>query len=163
MSEQTQEHAPTPQDVAKPAPPAEPAQAETDWKAEARKWESRAKENAEARKELDSIRDAQKSEAEKAADRVAAAEKSAADALAELLRFKVAGKHGITDPDDIELFLTGSDEETLTRQAQRLSDRNAEASQPRRPLPDPNQGRSTQGATSTADQFAAALSDVLNH
>lgn len=43
-------------------------------------------------------------------------------AKAEVLRFRVAAKHGITD-EDAELFLVGSDEETLTRQAERLTER----------------------------------------
>lgn len=59
--------------TAQPAAPAAPAQ-ETDWKAEARKWESRAKENSEAAKRLAEIEEASKSEAQKAADRLAAAE-----------------------------------------------------------------------------------------
>jgi hypothetical protein len=50
----------------------------------------------------------------------AAAERDAA--RAELLRYKVATKFGIAD-EDIELFLTGTDEETLTKQAERLADR----------------------------------------
>jgi hypothetical protein len=62
----------TPTPTAPPAPAA-PAQ-ETDWKAEARKWESRAKENSEATKRLAEIEEASKSEAQKLADRAAAAE-----------------------------------------------------------------------------------------
>lgn len=58
--------------TATPAPPA-PAQ-ETDWKAEARKWEARAKENSTATARLAEIEEASKSEAQKLADRAAAAE-----------------------------------------------------------------------------------------
>lgn len=43
-------------------------------------------------------------------------------ARAEALRFRVASKFQISD-EDADLFLTGSDEETLTRQAQRLAER----------------------------------------
>jgi hypothetical protein len=50
----------------------------------------------------------------------AAAERDAA--RAELLRYKVATKFGIAD-EDVALFLTGTDEETLTKQAERLADR----------------------------------------
>jgi len=63
----------TPNDPTPPPAPAAPAQ-ETDWKAEARKWESRAKENSEARQRLSEIEEASKSEAQKLADRAAAAE-----------------------------------------------------------------------------------------
>lgn len=82
MSQPTPEApAPTPT----PAPPAEttldptppapeaPAQ-ETDWKAEARKWESRAKENKSAAERLAELEESQKTEAQKLADRAAAAE-----------------------------------------------------------------------------------------
>ncbi len=136
-----------------------PAQ-ETDWKAEARKWEARAKENTEAAKRLQEIEDAQKSEAEKAAERMAQLEKDAATARSEALRLKVAIKHGISD-EDADLFLTGSDEETLTKQAERLAARYEDAGKPRQPKPDRNQGRQSGGSTSTADQFAAAVGDLI--
>jgi hypothetical protein len=71
---------------------------------------------------LDEIEAANKSEIEKATEKAAAAEQAAAAAKAEALRWKIAAKHGITD-DDAELFLTGTDEETLTKQAQRLAER----------------------------------------
>lgn len=109
---------------------------------------------------LDEIEDAQKSEAEKAAERIALLEKEASTARAEALRFKVASKHGISD-EDADLFLTGSDEETLTKQAERLAARYEDAGKPRPPKPDRNQGRQSGGSTSTADQFAAAVGDLL--
>lgn len=96
------------------------------WKQKAREQEKRAKENAEAAKRLAEIEEAQKSEAEKSADRLRAAEVERDAALREALRFKVASKHGISD-EDADLFLTGSDEETLTKQAERLADRNKPA------------------------------------
>lgn len=73
---------PTPADVAakvtenpttEPAASPEPAQ-EPDWKAEARKWESRAKENSKAAARLAEIEESQKTEAEKTAERLAALE-----------------------------------------------------------------------------------------
>lgn len=92
------------------------------WKQKAREQERRAKANADAATKLAAIEDAQKTEAEKAAERIAALESETNAARAEALRFKVATKHGISD-EDAELFLTGSDEETLTRQAERLAER----------------------------------------
>lgn len=62
-----------------PAPEKAPAQ-ETDWKAEARKWERRAKENKSAAEKLAEIEEANKSEAQKLADRLAAAEAKAVEA-----------------------------------------------------------------------------------
>lgn len=147
---------------AKPEPPkpVEPAKAETDWKAEARKWETRAKENSQAAARLAEIEESNKSESQKLADAKTAAERERDDAKRDVLRLRIATKYGIGD-DDIDLFLTGSDEETLSRQAERLAARNAEAGAPRTPRPDPNQGRPTTGAATTADQFAAAISGAF--
>jgi hypothetical protein len=115
--------APTPDapPVKEPPKPDQPVE-ETDWKAEARKWEQRAKENKTAADRLAELEDANKSEIQKASDKATAAEKAAAEAKAEALRWKVAAKHGITE-EDADLFLTGTDEETLTKQAQRLTER----------------------------------------
>lgn len=73
---------------------------------------------------LDEIEAANKSEIEKAAEARTAAEQRAAKAEADALRWKVAASHGISD-EDAELFLTGTDEETLTRQAKRLGERDS--------------------------------------
>jgi hypothetical protein len=105
--------------------PGTPAKPETDWKAEAKKWESRAKENKSAAEKLAQIEEAQKTEAQKAADRLAVAEKAAAEATREALKFKIAAKFQIGD-EDADLFLTGSDEEALTKQAERLTARESE-------------------------------------
>lgn len=48
-------------------PHGEPETEETDWKAQARKWEERAKANKEAAEELEKLKEAQMSEQEKAA------------------------------------------------------------------------------------------------
>lgn len=124
MPEPENPPAPPAQEPPKP-PPADPPVDETDWKAEARKWEQRAKENKSAADKLAEFEAANKSEIEKANDAKTAAEQRAAKAEAESLRWKVAAKHGISD-EDAELFLTGTDEETLTRQAQRLTARATE-------------------------------------
>lgn len=112
--------------------PAEPAQEqpkpeapEIDWKSKAREWEKRAKENKTAAERLAELEEANKTEAQKTAERLAAAEKAAADALADANRFKIAAKFNVSD-EDAELFLTGADEDTLTRQAQRLAEREAD-------------------------------------
>lgn len=105
---------------------------------------------------LDELEEANKTEQQKLADRLAEAEKSAERARTEALRFKIASKFGVSD-EDADLFLTGTDEETLTRQAERLAARSDEAGKPRAPKPDPNQGRPSGGTASTADQFAAAI------
>lgn len=81
MPEDPNESAPTPEPSPTqsdtPTKP-EPAQ-DTDWKAEARKWEGLAKANKDAAAKLAEIEDAAKSEAEKAAERLAAAEAKVAE------------------------------------------------------------------------------------
>lgn len=111
--------------------------------------------------QLDKIEEANKSEAQKLADQVAQAEARAQAAESGLLRERIAREYGITDQGDVDLFLTGNDEETLKKQAVRLSERTADASKPRSPRPDPAQGRPQGGAASTADQFAAAVGGLL--
>ena len=60
-----------------------------------------------------------------AEDRIAELEKSIGDANAKALRADIANQHGIST-EDRDLFLTGTDEETLTTQAKRLAEREAE-------------------------------------
>lgn len=69
---------------------------------------------------------ANQTEAEKAAKRLAELEAELNSTRAESLRLRIATEHGITDTDDIDLFLTGTDEETLTKQAKRLAGREAD-------------------------------------
>src|SRR5690606_15447595 len=113
---------PAPAPAQEPPPTPEPKPAETDWKAEAKKWEARAKENKTAADQLAAIEEANKTEAQKTAEKLEAAEKAAADARREALKFKIASKFSIGD-EDADLFLTGDDEESLTKQAERLSQR----------------------------------------
>ncbi|MCW4458180.1 hypothetical protein [Microbacterium sp. MPKO10] len=99
-----------------------PEQKETDWKAEARKWETRAKENLsaakaneDAAKRLAEIEESQKTEAERAAERLAAAEKRAAELEAKATRAEVAAAKGV--PTDL---LKGSTKEELEKYADEL-------------------------------------------
>lgn len=72
---------------------------------------------------LDQIEAANQTEAEKSAKRIADLEAEMSSVRRDSLRLKIAGEHGITDADDIDLFLTGTDEQTLTKQAKRLAER----------------------------------------
>lgn len=119
----------TPAPVAEPAaeqtpaaPPvsAAPAQAkpETDWKAEARKHEARAKENAAAAAKLAALEEAGKSEAEKLTQRAAAAEAERDTARQELLRSRTALAKGL--PADLADRLRGNTEEEMAEDADRL-------------------------------------------
>ena len=77
-------------------------------------------------KKLDDLETANQTEAEKSAKRVADLEAELTGVRAESTRLRIASENGITDADDISLFLTGTDEETLTKQAKRLAGREAD-------------------------------------
>lgn len=110
---------PTTEPATDPGTGSEPNEAET-WKARAREWERKAKANAAAAEQLAKLEDAQKSETQKLTDAAATARAEADAAKADALRWRVAGAHGIS-PEDAELFLNGTDEVTLTKQAERLA------------------------------------------
>lgn len=94
-------------------------------------------------------------------DRLAELEAKYAQSEANSLRLRIAGDHGIStkrgddgEPSDAELFLTGTDEETLIAQAKRLSDRAAEqmqadAERKKKGPTVPKEGTSTQTGTTT--------------
>ena len=103
----------------------EPAQDDVDWKTEARKWEKRAKSNAEAAKRLAEIEEANKSEAEKTAERLAKAEQAAAEAEARALRREIALEHKLSK-DDAALLDAVTDEDAMRRLAERLAQQAAE-------------------------------------
>lgn len=104
---------------------------------------------AALQKQLDDINAANLSDLEKAQKSAQEAQAVAAKATAEALRLRVAAKHGISD-EDADLFLTGTDTETLERQAARLVERT-----PASPKPDPSQGAKGGGSKgSPADSFA---------
>lgn len=89
-------------------------------RAEAAKYRTEAKANADAAERLAAYEESQKTESQKLSDAKSAAENEAKAARAEALRWRIAAKHGITD-EDAETFLTGTDEESLVRQAERLA------------------------------------------
>lgn len=92
---------------------------------EAAKYRTEAKAGAAAAKRLAEIEEAQKTETERLADKLRDLETERDGAVRDALRFKVASKFGIGD-EDVDLFLTGNDEETLTKQAERLTLRTSE-------------------------------------
>jgi len=105
MSESTTEapveQAAQPEPDTKPAPASEPAADETDWKAEARKWEQRAKENRQAAAQLEKQRQASMTEAERAVAEAEARGRSAAalDFGKRLARTQFDAAAGRRNPD----------------------------------------------------------------
>lgn len=107
--------------------------------------------------QLDEIKAAQMSDLEKAQAAAKSFEEQAARSAAEALRWRIAAKHGISD-DDAETFLTGSDEESLTRQAERLS---ALSTAPMTPKPDRTQGGSGESLALNSDALEESLKAKL--
>lgn len=108
-----------------------------------------------------SFEDAQKTEAERAAEALTEAQNAAARATTEALRWRTAAKHGISD-EDAETFLTGTDEATITRQAERLAA--FQKATPAGPRADLSQAASRDPGASSgpAADFARFLGAELN-
>jgi hypothetical protein len=122
---------------APPAPVQSAQTSETDWKAEARKWEQRAKENYGRLQEVQPLADqfrqleeASKTEAQRMQEALEASNRARDEQAAETLRMRVAMKHGLA-ADDLDLLNGAGDEEQLSARAQRLAElkKAAEAAQ----------------------------------
>lgn len=121
---------------------------------EAAKYRTEAKANAKAVEELAGIKESQKSDAQKAADRLADAEKDAQDARSEALRWRIAAAHSISD-EDADLFLTGTDEDTLNKQAARLAQHASDRKKNGNVVP--NEGASTTSKPDQMREFTRSL------
>jgi hypothetical protein len=135
---------------------------EIDWKKEARKWESRAKaaqSDQEAAKKWREYEEALKPVQERQAQELEELKSEAKSAKVNLLRYEVAAENGI--PPLAVKLLNGDNKEELEESAQTLLNLlNTEGKQ-KTLKPDTNQGKPSVGGSSTADQFASALSDLL--
>lgn len=112
----------------------EPAEPETDWKAEARKWERRSKENAEKARAYDELQEQSKTELQKAQEEAAAYKRQVDDmnarAEADAARAKVAKETGV--PAEL---ISGADEESMRAFAKALADWGRPSSAPRTKRP----------------------------
>lgn len=143
MSEQTPETpAATP-----PEGEQEPTTFDADYvrslRAEAAKYRTEAKANADAAKRLAEFEESQKSEQQKVAERAEAAERRAVEAESRALRLQIAADKGLTPKQAARL--RGSSEEELSADADELL---AEfgGNGPRRPAGDIGQGARTNPA-----------------
>lgn len=116
-----------PAETTAPVEPAAPAQ-ETDWKAEARKWEARAKENSSAASKLAEIEEANKSEAQKLQEQLSQLQERAATAERDRERLAVIAKHGI--PEEYQDLVHGSDAASLEASAAKIKTLIATSAQP---------------------------------
>ena len=87
-------------------------------------------------------------------DRLAAAEQRAQAAEARALRNDIATRFSIS-AEDRDLFLTGTDEDTLTAQAQRLADRESERKKNSNVVP--REGNNPRASTSNVREFTRGL------
>ena len=131
----------------------------TDWKAEARKWEKRAKDSREAAEKWSEYEKSLKPEQERLAEELAAARSEAENARTALMRHEIAAEKGI--PADAVKLLVGSTREELEEAADVLLALVAEQSKPKTPKPDLSQGKPAKSNATTADAFAAAIGDLL--
>lgn len=154
--------APTP--TPDPAATADKPLGENGEKALKAEREARAtaeKSAAALQKQLDDIAAANLSDLEKAQKAATDARADADKATHEALRLRVAAKHGISD-EDADLFLTGSDAETIERQATALVARTSTGATPG-PRPDLSQG--SKGTPATGDpaaDFASFLGSQMS-
>lgn len=95
-------------------PEPEPQGDEPDWKAEARKWEKRAKSNADAAERLKQLEDEQKTEQQRLQERVEQLEPSEQEAA----RLRVALRKGLTETQAKRLV--GDSEDDLEADADDL-------------------------------------------
>jgi hypothetical protein len=122
---------------------------------ESARYRTEAKANSDAAKELGAIKAANQTESEKVAQRIADLETELGKTRQDTLRLGIAAKHGITEPDDISLFLTGTDEETLTAQAKRLAEREVDRKKSGNRVP--KEGTITQAKDDGMREFARSL------
>ena len=153
------------QPTAEETPQGEPEAKETDWKAEARKWEARAKKSAQAEQELEALKQAQMTEQEKATARAEAAEKELAELKAAAARHEAAAK--IAEAEKVPLSMLDKycrDEEEM---AEFVKDYKASI-----PEPEPLHAAATasgskivtggESKVSTRDQFAQFVQQQLH-
>lgn len=164
--EEAESRAPAQEPERKPEPePTPPAKPETDWKAEARKWEQRAKENAAAKKRIDELEAQNQSAQERAEAAAKAAEDRARAAVERMAASEIrAALTGIVDDpkalvEDINLrkFITeDGDVDDEAVKALRGRYEKLIPKGPRSPAPNPAQGSSGKPPQSFGERIAAA-------
>lgn len=147
-------------DDQKPSPANEPdtqtdttARDEIDWKAEARKWELRAKENRDAREKLKQLEDADLSEKEKAEKERDEYRTSSESSRALLDRYEAAEEAGL--PLSWAKRLTGSTKDEIVADAKQVkAELDAQGKRGGNPKPDPSQGQGSDSGKSAGSVAA---------
>lgn len=142
----------------------------TDWKAKAREWEKRAKQNMARISELEpkakqfeTLEAASKSELERAQEQAQALQQELASTQRQALVASVALDKGL--PANLARRLQGDTRDDLEADADDLLAQfpQQSSSEPRAPRVDPSQGSSSNGRTATdpAQQFASIIRGQL--
>jgi len=118
------------------------------------------KATAELTARLKAIEDRDLSDLEKARRDAQEAQQAAEKATRDALRFRIAAANSISD-EDADIFLTGPDEESIKRQAERLVGLRTAAGAPGTPRPDPSQGATTPALPLNGDPIEKALRQKL--
>lgn len=129
---------------------------ETDWKAEARKWEKRAKENADKAKAYDEDQEKQKSDLQKAQEQAAAYKKQVDDLNARAEQGKARAKVSQETGVPAELIV-GADEDEMREFAKKVAEWRKPPSAPRTRKP----GSFSADAGSSADAAKRELARQL--
>jgi CRISPR/Cas system-associated endonuclease/helicase Cas3 len=157
----TTDNTPEPDEIVTEQPQGDALES-TDWKAEARKWEKRAKDAQslrEAAEKWNEYEASLKPAQERMAEELAATKAEAESARTALLRYEIAADKQI--PSEAIKLLQGSSREELEEAADALLALIANQSKPKSPKPDPSQGKPASGGISPADAFAQAIDDIL--
>lgn len=144
--------------------PTEPQGATTDWKAEARKWEKRAKENSAAAEELDALKTAQMSEQDRLVKRAEEAERKLAEANATIQHASDVADVSAQTGVPASLLQYCADRDAMEAFAKQFGE-SMQAQQPTHSAPMAPTNRQTGGAPaahrSNADAFADMLDNIL--
>ncbi|MFL1441825.1 hypothetical protein [Nocardiopsis protaetiae] len=124
-----------------------------DWKAKAREWEKRAKENKAAADRLAELEEAQKSEEQRRQEQLEEALGAASRTQHDLWRERAARRYGLDD--ELVPFLSGETEEEVLARAETLASK-ITAPAPGGRRPDPSQGQGGGGAPTLREQIRAA-------
>lgn len=132
---------------------------EIDWKAKSRLWEKRAKDAHVDAEKWREYEQSQKTVEERRAEELAQVQRELEAERTARLRLEIAADRGITG--EALTLLDGSTREEIEAKADALQALIASQNKPKQPAVDPLQGRASQAAITTADQFAAALDGLL--
>jgi hypothetical protein len=131
----------------------------TDWVAEARKWENRAKAWKADSEKLKQLEDSQKTAEEKRLEQLTSMQKELEQERTERMRLQVATELGITG--EAVRLITGGNEDEIRERAELVRQLVEERQKPRSPQAIEAQGRESNRSVTTSDSFSTILDNLL--